>query len=516
MALLPIRRFVAKGIGRCRRGNVSLIAAVAIIPLIFAVGFGVDYGRAMQAETRLNAIADSAALAAVSASMIDQSDTAAVNAATALFNGQASSQAGVTVTSLNVTAPTASSGSLGGQRVATVTYQARVQTFFSGILGSASLPISGTAQANASQPPSINFYVMLDLSPSMLLPTTTTGISLLSNATKSSTWSNGCDFACHTRHIESIPMTVKNTSGRTMWTDGGTPTAAHPINYTSNGWVYTTDGSGPFQQSNGWYTDTWWLARNYGKIYGSPSSIQLRIDAETTAAQNLISFAQNVEASYNTSAHPVSYKMQFYGFNYSTPSAITSSLTDVSSLSTSAIPDLGAQAPFLYNFYYWTSSSTVTNDQDTDFTTMLNTMYSTIPTPGNGSTPSSPQAVLFIVTDGMADMAVSGGNCQVSGRACTQLLSSHLNQCASIKNKGIRVAVLYTEYLASTIQNFGLGFADTVATSNVPYIEQQLQSCASTNTDGSKLYYKVSSNQDISAALTKLFSMAVQTAYLSK
>ena len=99
---------------------------------------------------------------------------------------------------------------------------------------------------------------------------------------------------------------------------------------------------------------------------------------------------------------------------------------------------------------------------------------------------------------------------------CQQWTSSHLSQCTAIKNRGVRIAILYTEYLASSIQNSGLSFADSVASTNVPQIPTQLQSCASTNPDGSKLYYKVSSNQDISAALTKLFTMAVQTARLTQ
>jgi hypothetical protein len=55
-----------------------------------------------------------------------------------------------------------------------------------------------------------------------------------------------------------------------------------------------------------------------------------------------------------------------------------------------------------------------------------------------------------------------------------------------------------------------------VATTNVPYIETQLKSCASTNADGSKLYYKVSADDDISSALNQLFAATVQNAYLAK
>jgi Flp pilus assembly protein TadG len=51
---------------RCRRGNVAIIAALAAIPLIGAVGLAVDYTRALQFKTSLQGACDSAALAGAS------------------------------------------------------------------------------------------------------------------------------------------------------------------------------------------------------------------------------------------------------------------------------------------------------------------------------------------------------------------------------------------------------------------------------------------------------------------
>ncbi len=503
-------------------GNVLIMTGLAIIPMVFVLGFGLDYARAEKVQTRLNAAADAAALAAVDPVLISQSDTDANAAATAVFNAQASGLTGVTVTSLSVSTPTTYSQSLGYGRTATVVYKATSKNLFSGLLGSQSLPISGTASAKANQPPSLNFYVVLDTSPSMLLPTSDSGITSLKGATNNS-WgwtsgSGGCAFACHeaSSNPNGMVMNITDTSGNVIWLDGsGNP---HRI---QSGYVGSTTikdtGNVSYTASTGKYADTLWLARNFGVYRSTPSTIQLRVDAETTAAQNLITFAQNTVHTYNTTSHPVTYKMQFYQFNYGNPTAVTPSLVDVNTLSTSTIPDLGASQANLYQAFYWTTSSVYTGDSDSDFTSMFNSMNSTMPAPGDGSSPASPQEVLFLVTDGMADQAISGGNCQsVGGRGCQQLTSAHLSQCTAIKNRNIRIAVLYTEYLASSIQNSGLSFANGVASTNVPQIEPQLQACASTNTDGSKLYYKVSSNQDISAALTKLFTMAVKTARLTK
>ena len=69
-----------------KRGGVLMITGFALIPLTFAVGFGIDYARAMSLQTQLDAAADAAALAAVAPSMILQSNTASTSAANAMFS----------------------------------------------------------------------------------------------------------------------------------------------------------------------------------------------------------------------------------------------------------------------------------------------------------------------------------------------------------------------------------------------------------------------------------------------
>ena len=79
--------------------------------------------------------------------------------------------------------------------------------------------------------------------------------------------------------------------------------------------------------------------------------------------------------------------------------------------------------------------------------------------------------------------------------------------CTAVKNRGIRIAILYTEYLPIPSNTW---YTDHVA----PYqnnIGTQLETCASPG-----LYYEVTTDGDISAALQTLFQMAVQSAYLSK
>ena len=53
----------AKDFRRDERGNISLLFAASLVPMIAAAGTAIDYSRASQARSQLHAAADSAALA---------------------------------------------------------------------------------------------------------------------------------------------------------------------------------------------------------------------------------------------------------------------------------------------------------------------------------------------------------------------------------------------------------------------------------------------------------------------
>jgi len=122
--------------------------------------------------------------------------------------------------------------------------------------------------------------------------------------------------------------------------------------------------------------------------------------------------------------------------------------------------------------------------------------------------------VLFIVTDGMNDELVgSGGNCGSSTRACVPIdVTGSL--CTAIKNRGIRIAVLYTVYYPldtdpAVGQTWYDLYIDPTTAPPLPNISPDAQACASPG-----LFYAVSTNGDISAALQTLFQEAVATARL--
>jgi Flp pilus assembly protein TadG len=156
-----------------QRGNVLMLLALVLPLLLGAVGFGLDYARAQRLQTKLDAAADAAALATVDPTLLSVTDTAQVKAAAeAMFDQQIQGLSGLTITGRQAIVDDNSKSSLATLRKTTFTYTATSNNIFSGILKMPNLVIGGSAVASASTPPSINFFIAMDTSPSMLLPTT--------------------------------------------------------------------------------------------------------------------------------------------------------------------------------------------------------------------------------------------------------------------------------------------------------------------------------------------------------
>jgi Flp pilus assembly protein TadG len=119
-------------LSRERQGNVMVMLAFGLIPLTFAIGFEIDYSRARKMQTDLNSIADAAVLTAVDPAMLCQSSATAKEAATGMFNAQASGLTDLaSVTPTATVNPTSSVASCAGSlRTATVSCTATVRNVF--------------------------------------------------------------------------------------------------------------------------------------------------------------------------------------------------------------------------------------------------------------------------------------------------------------------------------------------------------------------------------------------------
>ena len=159
---------------RDRKANVAVIFAILLFPTVYLLGMTLDYTQAQRRQSQLDAAADAAAIAAVTPSMMAQSTTVAQTTATNIFNATANAIAGGLSGN---PALTITVGNVGLVRTATVTYTANSSNAFPSLLGTPVWPIRGSATASASGAPNINFYLLLDDSPSMGIAATSTDIT---------------------------------------------------------------------------------------------------------------------------------------------------------------------------------------------------------------------------------------------------------------------------------------------------------------------------------------------------
>jgi len=577
-----------------RRGNILFIAAGAMVPMSVSVGFGIDYARAMRLQSQINAAADAAALAGVTGPMMKDTSaaglTAAHDRAVAMFKGQVAnlSDVAITIDATNtafsasndlVVTPTVLAGSLNAGRKVVVQWRAQSHNIFGSIVGADTLAISGSASSQAVQAPYMNFYLMMDVSPSMLLPTTSTGLRDISNgtapvtsadidtATTNKTSTYGCAFACHEQKPRNYPekkgvltdsIYVHDSNNYDILLDANyyasssTATgyrvfyrydSTNKTAYSSNGVQIGNAGSASVVSSsvsssanlsygvtstvsctgkkngcsNGlksststntiavYPADGYWLTHNYSLAYPGTSNIEVRIDAERLAAQQLIP-----QAARQATGNGVTYNMQLFSFDWTHSGAtgpvhtLTSSMTDVTKLSADSVPDLYAAQDYWYSNNSPLSGTNI-NDKATEAHNMLDAMYKLIPAGGNGSSADKPKQVMFLITDGVADEAIGGS------RWSREFGPTEIADCTNIKTNAT-IAILYTQYLPDALTN------DPWSQSNVaPHLSNvatALKSCASVGSDGVPLFYQVTTDQNISDALVTLFALTVQQAHL--
>jgi hypothetical protein len=530
---LRIVRLV-RALVRTRDANVTLIASIALVPTLFGLGFCIDYARAEMLQSRINAVADAAALTGTDMLYIQQTSSIAQAAATQIFTSQVTDYNDFTYNpSTQLVVTVNNQGALNLGRTVYVGWAGQSTNMFSGILGAATLSISGSSTAYATQAPNMNFFLVMDQSPSMLLPTTSTGISSVKGATADS-----CAFACHqkfpgTNYVKDVngkgvfidqnfyttgnqnagvyylidsSNNIYNSAGTKLGTSVSTTssssvtTLTYNVTTTTNGHTTTTVNT-----VYGFYADGYWLTHNYTSVYPSGSSIDLRVSDETAAAQALIPYAQT-----QATANNVTYQLQFFSYDWTHPSASSpvtqwNSMTNVASLTSSSVPSLDSNVDWWQqNSQY--SATYALNDIASETKNMLTSMNALMPTPGSGTSSSSPQEVLLLITDGVSDENIGGS------RTNREFNATDLAACTAIKNRGIKIAILYTTYDPATL--VGDSWSQSNVAPYLPNVLPALQSCASPANNGSPLVYAVQTNQSISTALQTLFQLTIANSHL--
>jgi Flp pilus assembly protein TadG len=430
--------YKVKRFRRDEGGTVAMMMGLAAIPLVFSVGAGIDYGTANMAKAKLDAIADTAALSAVDHQSISGTAAAAQTNAQDTFNAEAANIPNITVSNVTATVTDSASG-----RTAVVNYTATKPNLFMGLFGSPTTTITGSSTSEAGLPVDINFYMLLDNSPSMNIAATTAGIALMVANTPSQ---GGCAFACH----------ESNPSADNLGNAGGVD------NYT--------------------------LASSLGVV--------TRMENLASATQSLMSTASSTEGGNTTQ-----YQMAIYTFNASglnTIQALTSNLATAQS----AAANVNVLEVYDNN---WLTKTNNNSDTDTDFETAMSQVNTIMPSPGLGTPSSTPREVLFIVSDGVDDEVSSSCSQSLDGNRCQQPFST--TWCTTVKNRGILIAVLYTDYLPLPTNSW---YNDWIA-SFQSQISPNMESCASPG-----MFFSVTTDGDITAAMQTLFQQAVATARLTK
>lgn len=176
-----------------RRGNVGLLFAFTLPIILVGAGGAIDYSLRNDAYTKLMSCADEAALAAVSLQGLSNSQADAQAASLDFFRSTCPTGA-AQLADVSLQKAGADVSDANGSRVASVSFIASRQTQFLQLIGIATLPIVGTsvAKGGSSSTPYIDFYALLDNSPSMGLGATDSDQTRLQALTP-----DQCAFACH-------------------------------------------------------------------------------------------------------------------------------------------------------------------------------------------------------------------------------------------------------------------------------------------------------------------------------
>ncbi len=439
-----------------RAGNFAIMGALAIVPILGCAGMAIDFTRAMELKAELQNAADAAVIGAISekSAGVGQAINMAQDGpiplseaeAEALFKAQreaAGSSEDQQSEDENMKDQIKVSVVKNGKDIkAELSYKSTMKTSFLRAIGKETITVSGTATAVYQSQSFMDFYMLLDNTPSMGVAATPTDVTnmILATASVKDSGSRNCAFACHIVSEKGV------------------------IDTTSN----------------------YFVARNKG--------ITIRIDVVAKAVAALTMEAERTQSYSNQ------FRMAAYTFGETAQdvkllkvAALTADLTKVKAgtkdIKLMSIPYQG------YN-----------NDQQTSFDNAMTKINAEIDTPGNGASSTSPEKIVFFVADGVGDSNKPKG--------CTQKLSGSTRcqepidptYCTTLKNRGIKIAVLYTTYLPlpnnSWYNTWIKPFQATIGS--------KMQECASPG-----FYFEVSPTEGIETAMKALFNKVVRTPRLA-
>ncbi|WP_183830482.1 hypothetical protein, partial [Rhizobium sp. BK377] len=304
--------------------------------------------------------------------------------------------------------------------------------------------ISGTATAQYETPSYMDFFMLLDNTPSMGVAATAADITAMKKAT-----ANGhdggkdknCAFACHIVSEQGV------------------------------------------EDKKSYYN----VARNNG--------VTIRIDVVAAAVKALMAKAKD------TQSMPNQFRVAAYTFGKTAQDAKDAKLFKVSDLdynlsAVAVATDTIKLMSIPYQNYY--------NDQQTSFDGALKSIESEITgNIGKGTSNADRQKIVFFVADGVGDSYKAAGCTSPKGSnggRCIEPIDT--TYCKKLKDRGIKVAVLYTTYLPLPDNGFYNDWVKPFETK----IAAKMQECASPG-----FYFAVSPTEGIEEAMKALFLKIVSS-----
>ncbi|KQP61497.1 MULTISPECIES: pilus assembly protein TadG-related protein [unclassified Methylobacterium] len=458
-------------------GSVGIIFAFTLIPVIGIVGLGIDYGVATSNKAKLDRAADAAAVAAV------------VTAKTYLANNP--TQTGVTTKAIaagiaqatSVFKVNAGNISLGTYQLqtpqltrtgqtfrSTVTYTAVVQNSFGRIFNVPTVNLQNTTSAAADVSSYLDFYLMVDVSGSMGLPTTAAGMTTLAskNDDMYDDYKQGCQFACH------------------------------------------------FPDRKGWTL--------------AAGKIQLRSDAVNSAVCSLLARAatSSVTDQYRVGIYPFINQLATLSPLTSNISSLNTAAQCGSSwpLAFTNLLDTGTTQLFTAG-----DPTTGTGSGGTHFDDAFKKMRTTVSKFGDGSTASVPKSFIFVITDGMQNdqhyfvKKNSSSPYSYPGRPSTfpghgdawwdgsKPSKMDPKECQALKDDGATISILHIPYnqIAYVDRGGGVAWENGIVNGFSPTLDVPLKACASPG-----FFRTANTPADITAALNAMFDQAVQVAHITQ
>jgi Flp pilus assembly protein TadG len=527
---------------RDRRGNVAIIFTVAAIPLISAIGCAVDYSLANRMKAKMQTAADAASIAALSqkspgfiAASVMTGNGSVTDGVTDANNVFDANMNGITGYQNLVRSSTVTK--TGIKLAASVTYTADVSTTFLKVIGYQQLTVTGVSNSAATLPPYLDFYLTLDVSGSMGLPSTAAEQTRLSrlNPDNYRQYPTGCTLACHFSQ-QNGPCTDTGTQGYPTngYCLGYAISRASPSGYQNllvnqnpqGKYPYKNPTTNKYQQlptsvvsglPNSLFAPTSAGGGGLTAVSscdkdGTDNCIQLRLDAVGYAATELFKTAKasaKVTDQFRIGLYPFIQKLYPYfaltkdiNGDPKTPGTINYAAANLATLlDTNTNSNLGSGGTHI----------------DTALSSVNGLISGGSGAVGDGSTQTTPQPYVFLVTDGAQDNQykdVPNGSWHDSNRATTidkQNTLTTVPSCETLKGRGIIVSVLYIPYeKIDPVNHSFAGDEDTYANDNIPYIPASLQKCASPG-----FFYTANSPAEIAASLNAMFNHALQTAHIT-